>query len=128
MKPHQSLVYYDTYSYEHNGNLREFVENSYIHALLESVQKQCILVLGGDGTMLRAIAEHAEKDLPFLGVNFGHKGFLLNSPKWIFPEIGNFQERHYPLLEVRKNTELLSTAFNDIHLYSSEGKALELEI
>lgn len=37
--------------------------------------------------MLRAIAEHSAKELPFLGINFGHKGFLLNDPKWIFPEI-----------------------------------------
>ena len=37
-----------------------------------------IVVLGGDGTMLRAIREHWRKRLPFYGLNTGHLGFLLN--------------------------------------------------
>lgn len=45
MKPHNSLIFYDPYSFERNGNLREFVENTYINRLLESIQEQCILVL-----------------------------------------------------------------------------------
>lgn len=70
MKPHNSLVYYDKYSFERNAGLREFIENTFIDALLESIKEQCILVLGGDGTMLRAIREHSKKDIPFLGINF----------------------------------------------------------
>jgi NAD kinase len=128
MKPHNSLTYYDQFSYERNGNMREFLQNTFLDTLLESINMQCILVLGGDGTMLRAIGEHAEKELPFLGINFGHKGFLLNDPTWIFPELWNFEERLYPLLEISKNEEKIGNAFNDIHLYSPEGKALGLEI
>ena len=37
-----------------------------------------IVVIGGDGTMLHAIREHWRSRLPFLGVNAGHLGFLLN--------------------------------------------------
>jgi NAD kinase len=37
-----------------------------------------ILVIGGDGTMLRAIREHWKRRLPFLGLNAGHLGFLMN--------------------------------------------------
>jgi nicotinate (nicotinamide) nucleotide adenylyltransferase len=37
-----------------------------------------ILVLGGDGTMLHAIRLHWRRRLPFLGINAGHLGFLLN--------------------------------------------------
>jgi NAD+ kinase len=37
-----------------------------------------ILVIGGDGTMLRAIREHWRHRAPFLGVNAGHLGFLMN--------------------------------------------------
>ena len=37
-----------------------------------------ILVIGGDGTMLRAIREHWKRRLPFVGLNAGHLGFLMN--------------------------------------------------
>jgi NAD+ kinase len=38
----------------------------------------CIAVVGGDGTMLHAIRQHWRRRLPFLGINAGHRGFLLN--------------------------------------------------
>ena len=34
------------------------------------------VVLGGDGTMLRALAEYLGTDVPVIGVNFGRVGFL----------------------------------------------------
>jgi NAD+ kinase len=37
-----------------------------------------ILAIGGDGTMLRAVREHWRHRAPFLGVNAGHLGFLMN--------------------------------------------------
>ena len=35
-----------------------------------------VIAFGGDGTMLRAVSECAEKDIPILGVNLGKVGFL----------------------------------------------------
>jgi NAD+ kinase len=37
-----------------------------------------ILVIGGDGTMLHAIRRHWRLRVPFVGLNAGHLGFLMN--------------------------------------------------
>jgi NAD+ kinase len=45
---------------------------------LESSNPNAILVLGGDGTMLATIRKNWRRRLPFLGLNAGHLGFLMN--------------------------------------------------
>ena len=45
---------------------------------LEHDNPNLILVIGGDGTMLRAIREYWRYRLPFLGLNAGHLGHLVN--------------------------------------------------
>lgn len=39
---------------------------------------EVVAVIGGDGTMLKAIRRYWRQRLPFLGINAGHRGFLLN--------------------------------------------------
>lgn len=41
-----------------------------------SPEAECILVLGGDGTMLQAAKETAGRNIPLLGINLGSLGYL----------------------------------------------------
>jgi NAD+ kinase len=45
-------------------------------SLSDLPQLEVAVVLGGDGTMLRAAEVAQERDIPLLGVNLGHVGFL----------------------------------------------------
>lgn len=47
-----------------------------------------IIVLGGDGTLIRTVGALASKNLPFVGVNLGHLGYLceLDTSK-VFPAL-----------------------------------------
>ena len=47
---------------------------------------ECILVLGGDGTFIRAARELRTKDIPFLGINMGTLGYLTEA------EVTNLEE------------------------------------
>lgn len=42
----------------------------------EGFHPECILVLGGDGTVLRAARDHRDLDIPLLGINLGTLGYL----------------------------------------------------
>ena len=46
--------------------------------LEDAAGPNCIIVIGGDGTMIRAIRKHWRLRLPFIGLNAGHRGHLLN--------------------------------------------------
>lgn len=40
------------------------------------IDTECVLVVGGDGTLIQAVRNLAGYNLPFLGINFGNLGFL----------------------------------------------------
>ncbi|MGC4002329.1 MAG: NAD(+)/NADH kinase [Pirellulales bacterium] len=64
-----------------------------------------ILVVGGDGTMLRAIRRHWRRRLPILGLNAGHLGFLANET---LPEDltgGEFVSYSLPMLRVDQEAD-----------------------
>ncbi|HQR37542.1 MAG TPA: NAD(+)/NADH kinase [Blastocatellia bacterium] len=95
----------------------------------------CILAIGGDGTMLQAIRKHWRLRLPFFGVNAGHLGFLMNSrdgvPDSLFPPEGIITY-HLPLLYVEMVTASGETtsdlAFNDTWIERAASQAAWLEV
>ena len=96
-----------------------------------------IVVIGGDGTMLHAIREHWRRRLPFLGVNAGHLGFLLNGSSELEEgEIPSADEsltvQHSPLLYVETRSEAgdkkSALAFNDAWVERASGQTAWLEV
>jgi NAD+ kinase len=90
------------------------------------------VVLGGDGTMLRALTEYLGTDVPVIGVNFGRVGFLASIPS---PELeagltrvfaGEFAVVELPTLDAEVDGQH-AVAVNDIVVHSAMlGRMIEL--
>ena len=66
------------------------------HALPEDVD--CILVLGGDGTLLRAAREMVDYNIPLLGINLGTLGYLAEIDRdSIYPALDKLFADEYSL-------------------------------
>ncbi|MBQ5850265.1 MAG: NAD(+)/NADH kinase [Lachnospiraceae bacterium] len=94
-----------------------------------------VIVLGGDGTMLHAIREVSKKEVPVLGVNIGHLGFLTAIEYNNFENAMNriikgdyFIEDRILLQSVNSKGEY-DIAVNDICILSKEqGKIIGLSV
>ncbi|PWT89397.1 MAG: hypothetical protein C5B54_08990 [Acidobacteria bacterium] len=95
----------------------------------------CILVIGGDGTMLHAIQNFWRLRLPFFGINAGHLGFLMNDATDIlhggFPP-NDVVLRQMPLLYVESldtNGEWKTAlSFNDAWIERARSQAAWIEV
>src|SRR5487761_2207680 len=77
LQKHQvSILLFDSFS----ENYRELTGDNRISLFSDSESltesTDCLISLGGDGTMLDAVALVRNKNIPILGINFGRLGFL----------------------------------------------------
>lgn len=69
-------------SYEVTHRIKQYIEDRGKSCILATEEThipegtECILVLGGDGTLMRAARELHSYDIPFLGINMGTLGYL----------------------------------------------------
>lgn len=113
---------------EITGQIKEYIESNggicYLATQGQDIPQgtECILVLGGDGTLIRAARELRDKDIPLMGINMGTLGYLTEA------EIANLKESIDHLMtgethiEARMmlkgyvNDEMEDVALNDIVL------------
>jgi NAD+ kinase len=111
-------------------------EEAQKHGVAQSaggVEANLAVVLGGDGTMLRALHRLLDTGVPVIGVNFGRVGFLASIGADDLEEglrrafAGEYRVVELPTLEVSADAEH-ATALNDVVVLSSvRGRMVELQ-
>ena len=69
--------YAASYLIEHGADVK--TTTGYIKKGNISHDTDCIITLGGDGTIIRAAGDVAGRNIPLLGINVGHLGYLTSS-------------------------------------------------
>lgn len=99
-------------------------EYHYTNPELIPEDTQCIIVLGGDGTLLQAARDVVHRDIPLLGINLGNLGFLAEVDRQsVYPALDQLMADDYKIEErmmltgtVWRNGEVIGKdiALNDI--------------
>ena len=96
-----------------------------------------IVVLGGDGTILRIVNDASEYNIPIIGINLGHLGFLTQAEDGdtsVFDKIfaGEYTLSRNMMLDVRlmhgDEVRKSFTALNDVILRGRSSKMIALEV
>lgn len=100
----------------------------------DAANADLVVVLGGDGTVLRALARFLGTGIPVIGVNFGRVGFLSSmGRRELEAGLGRVFTGEYDVVELPTlELELPSTrsvAVNDVVVSSASlGRMIELEL
>lgn len=122
-----------------NDRFGEERREEYIDAADIPLDAECLLILGGDGTMIQAAKDFCKKQIPLLGVNLGTLGFLTEVEKQNIEEslqeiyVGNYKIEHRIMLEgIQKTGDKVTyngVALNDFVLNKSrESRLITLHV
>jgi NAD+ kinase len=115
-----------------HDRLRSVAARAGVELVGEGDNPDLAIVLGGDGTMIRALREYLGTDVPVLGVNFGRVGFLTSVPADELEEglerafAGDFMVADLPTLDVQVDGAA-RCAVNDLVVHAATlGRMVEL--
>ena len=91
----------------------------------------CIIVLGGDGTMIRVVRKTRKMDIPIIGINLGTLGYLCEFDReTMYQGLDRLLageaiiEQRLMIKGYRKNESMGRTALNDIVVHSTGWLAI----
>lgn len=93
-----------------------------------------VIVIGGDGTLLRAAIRSGNNEVIFLAVRAGKRGFLLDVDESVLSErIRDFINDNYELVLHQRikafvNGNPLPCVVNDVVIFTSEGSMVRLDV
>ena len=80
----------DSYTFD---GIKELSENEFFNTV------NIIIVLGGDGTLIKYAVQASEHDIPVLGINYGRIGLLMDMEKSDMPNISKIFTGEYVIDE-----------------------------
>lgn len=81
-------------------NLKSYIFDNFEADRAEISQMDFLLTLGGDGTILKLKHHFFDLDIPILGINVGHLGFMADiQTSEIYPSLQDFIEGKYKIEE-----------------------------
>jgi len=97
---------------------------------------EVVLVLGGDGTILRGAEIARELEVPLLGINLGHVGFMAEVDSFTFPDVAQaiidkdyvLDERMLLSFQVKRKNEVVEKGWslNEVSIERKSTTMLEL--
>lgn len=129
----------DEEALRYKNELVRLIEESDIFSLVSPAEAEVLVLLGGDGSLLHAVREYGDLNIPFIGINFGDQGFFMNDrvdPETLLTLLQNsgedFSETKFKLLDVKfegaDGRKQRVFAFNECVLKNDEGQAVHLKI
>lgn len=116
-------------------SLSESLSRKGIEVVSNPKSADLIVVLGGDGWMLRCVHKYYKFRKPFLGINFGHRGFLMNDLKGDLVDLiaeGKFKVFGFPLLDFRASRKdgksSKGVGLNEVYLRSMTPESCKINV
>ncbi len=86
-----------------NGSAQTMDENGqkqgYTDPAVVPEKTECVITLGGDGTLIQAARNLVDLELPLIGVNMGHLGYLtqVSQSESVFPMLDSLLENRFTI-------------------------------